>query len=569
MKAGASDIINDTNIGWVYLLFSLMFGIAFIFGSIMRKFKISVSIGYLFAGMILGLFIRVPRDVSDLLFFFSEISILLLFFEIGFEIHIDNIDKISGFPLYITALQLFLALSMSIGVLSLFDLSLNEVIIYGLMAAFSSTVFTYKLVEDAAPTRDDVKDTVLMVLAVQDIAIVIALSLIIGYTGSLLLRLIYVISSIVALTVLSLEFVKYVLNRVITIDDNGLILLLSYGLFLGVIASFLGFSTALGGFIAGLTASHVHDSDKLIKMMKPIRFVFLTLFLISMGLNMFIHPLNITEYITAFIIGVIITIIHIIVTMVSAVVAGGLGVKYGFEAGFYLSTISELTLVIAYYASLYGYVSSISALVSSTGIILGSLIASWLIFRKDYFIPKILNTLSYNRVAYLDELILGTRGIIRSKYTRIGRLFKKFIHGLGELLIITIVVGTSIKYIIEYVPINSFIIILAIISVYIFVFIRLYIRSRDTLNDLLLTFEKFREKSLLVKIIDRIYTSLVLVLSLMTVFIILYIEYKDILLYIDNYINTTMLVFTALFIIPLIELLLIFYEIKVIGKKGE
>lgn len=539
-----------------------MFGSAFLLGLFVKRAGISTSIGYLLAGLIIGLFIHIPKGFQDILLFFSEMSILLLFFEIGFEIHIDNIGKITGFPLYISILELILALSMSIGLLGLFGLSLTEILVYGLMAAFSSTVFTYRLLEEKPVTRGEVRETVLMVAAVEDIIIVISLSLLSGGASNIFYKLIYIVSLIAVLIILSLEFVKYFLSRIITFDENGLILLLSYGLFMGAFTGYLGFSTALGGFIAGLTSSHIEGSERLIEKLKPIRFVFIALFLISMGLNIFIERVGYVEYFWAIIIGVLIAIVHLIATVSATITAGGLGVKYGLETGFYLSTVSELTLVIAYYAMIYTSLPSTLILSASTGIIAGSIIASYMVFRKNYIIPRLLRLISYKRITVFDELMLKLRRIEGSRYKMVNTLFKRTIHIIGGLILLTIILGASIKFLIEHAFINSYVILGIILTTYIILYVVLYSKGRNTLHNLLLSIESMRRRRVLLKIIDRIYLSLVITLSLIVSLLILYFEYQEVFEYLSAYIDPQFIVFLTLFILPLIETIFIIYEMS-------
>lgn len=74
-----------------------------------------------------------------------------------------------------------------------------------------------------------------------------------------------------------MRFQKHVLPRVLVPGGTGLVLLITYGLLMGLVAGFLGLSPSLGAFIAGLKASRTWSSKKLMPLFKPVRVVFIML----------------------------------------------------------------------------------------------------------------------------------------------------------------------------------------------------------------------------------------------------------------------------------------------------
>ena len=550
---------------YYYLVFSLMLGLAFILGTLMKKIRLSASIGYLFAGLILSFFLHIPSDLMDLLAFFSEISIILLFFEIGFEVHIDNIGKIAGFPTYLSLLELVLALSMTLGLCSFLGIDTRTALIYGLMAAFSSTVFTYKLLEEKMPTRSEVKETVLMVAAVEDIIIVTVLAVMSSGGNNVLVHILYTVAVGIALFILSYEFTKKVLDKIISVDDNGLILLISYGLLISTASSVLGLSSALGAFIAGLTASHIKKSNDLMKLFKPIRFIFLTLFLISMGMNMFIYKTDLQTYVLSIGIGLLIVFVHVITTITSSIIAGGLGLKYGLETGFYLSTSSELSLVIAYYASMYMKIDLPLVLTASIAIITGSIVSSKLTYGRDHYIPLILRKISYEKYSIIDNTLLRIREFINKHQGKIYSLFKQLILNLGELLISTLIMGALLSIIHPTTTSEAILISFFVIIVYVTIFLRVYKRTRNILYKMLLETTK-SINDLQLRIIDRIYASLVIITTILLSFITIYVIHRGIYNVLADIIDPKILFFIALFVVPLAEIIFILYELWQMNK---
>jgi len=293
-----------------YAIFAILLALGFLLGGLLRKVRLSPAIGYLLAGLIIGFVLEVPEELSSLLTFLSEISILLLFFEIGFEIHITKLEYIRGFPLYISALEMSLAAPITVGIATALGAKLGEALVLGLIASFSSTVFTYKLLEDNKPSGKEIYGTVLMVAAVEDIIIVVALAMIRGAVESPYIFILETIAFGLVIFFLSLELTKRVRSKIVRADDSGLIFIISYGLLLGLVTSYLGLSPALGAFIAGLTTSSLAVSKDLIKMFKPVRAVFLVLFLVSMGLNISSVSLGLSTLLLIIAYAGVISIVH-------------------------------------------------------------------------------------------------------------------------------------------------------------------------------------------------------------------------------------------------------------------
>ena len=437
-----------TDVPHLYLVLMLALGLSF--GVLLKKARLSPALGFLLSGLTLGFFLKLPGGLSNALSFLSEVSILLLFFEIGFEIHVTRLNNLSGFPLYISLLELSLAVPMTVGSSVLFGFNLTEALILGLIGSFSSTVFTYKLLEEIKPEISDVYRTVLMVAAVEDIIIVVALAMISGGANPPTLFITELLALAIALFFIFLEFSRKVLSKIIKADETGLILLITYGLLAGVITSYIGLGPAFGAFIAGLTTSSIKSSKKLMKMFKPVRAVFLDLFLISMGITISSTPLTSTQFVIVVAISLILSLIHAFSTVFSSVSVGGLGLKHGLEAGFYLSTLSELALVISYYSYLEGLASPYIMSVAALSILFGSVNGSLLVNHKRKIIDSVIGSLTSEITTAIDGLGVSLRGVMRSPaHTILKGIFRTVMHSVGEILLMTLgftVIALEVNY---------------------------------------------------------------------------------------------------------------------------
>ncbi len=361
-----------------HTVLALLFVLGFLLALLVRKANLSGAIGYLLAGLIIGLMLPIPGKLMSMFEILSEVSIILLFFEIGFEIHIENIKDIIRQPLYISLVELLLANAFTILILYPLGIPVPQIVVVGLIASFSSTVFTYKLLEEHNPSSTVIK-TVLMVAAVEDIIIVISLNFIKGFIDGIISIVVKTLLFLLAGSIASYLFSKYILSRLVTHDERGLILMISYGLFMGVVADYFDLTPALGAFIGGLSISAVEHSKPVMKMFKPVRAVFITIFLLSMGVNIALLPISFETLLIGMAIGAVVAFIHCFSTLLSCILFGKGNRRERVETGSYLSTVSELALVIAYYSYIYGRPDGIIFVVASTAIIAGSIIASYLV----------------------------------------------------------------------------------------------------------------------------------------------------------------------------------------------
>jgi len=361
-----------------HTVLALLFALGFLLALLVRRANLSGAIGYLLAGLIIGLMLPIPGKLMSMFEILSEISIILLFFEIGFEIHIENVKDIIRHPLYISLVELLFANILIAIILYPFGTPVPLIIIIGLIASFSSTVFTYKLLEEHYPSPTVIK-TVLMVAAVEDIIIVISLNFIKGFADGIMLIVVKTLFFLLAGSIASYLFSKYILSRLISHDERGLILMISYGLFMGVVADYFDLTPALGAFIAGISISAVEHSKPVMKMFKPVRAVFITIFLLSMGVNIALLPINYETLLVGMVIGIVVAFIHCFSTLFSCMLIGRGNRRERIETGSYLSTVSELALVIAYYSYIYDRGDGIVFVVASTAIVTGSIIASYLV----------------------------------------------------------------------------------------------------------------------------------------------------------------------------------------------
>jgi Kef-type K+ transport system membrane component KefB len=245
------------------LLFDI--GIIILFSAILayiaRFLRQPIIIAYVLAGLIVGpvgLGIITNTEEITLL---SELGIVFLLFSVGLEIDFRRLSHVGFATLVGGTLQVVLTFFIGFFVGMLFGLDSVLSIYIGLLLAFSSTMIVAKILADRNELNTLHGRIMLGILLLQDIVAVIVLPL---------------LSNIEA--IVSFEFVILILLRGLGLFAIALLLnkfffpkILDYAakkheiLFLTAIANcfffigvsyFLGFSIAIGGFIAGISMAN-------------------------------------------------------------------------------------------------------------------------------------------------------------------------------------------------------------------------------------------------------------------------------------------------------------------------
>lgn len=257
------------------------------------RFKIPALIGFLCTGIIIG-----PGGLSWVksgheLELMSEIGIMLLMFSIGLEFSLKRIKEMKFEVLILGALQVCISMLVIFVIAITFGLNWQKSIFIAMILSVSSTAIVIKLLQDKNQLRTPAGKTMLGILLFQDMCVVPFIIFTPLLANSQQLELSPLISklSTALLLLFGISIVsKYILPKIIDIVFTSKVseLFLTFSLSmcfgLAILSAYTGFSMAMGAFIAGMvlaeSAYHYQiDSD-----VKPLRYLFLSLFFISVGM---------------------------------------------------------------------------------------------------------------------------------------------------------------------------------------------------------------------------------------------------------------------------------------------
>jgi CPA2 family monovalent cation:H+ antiporter-2 len=281
-------------------------GLAFVFGTIATRLRISPIVGYLLAGVAVGPF--TPGFVADpaLAPQLAEIGVILLMFGVG--LHFSLRDLLAQWFVVVPGalLQVTLSVLLGMGVAYTLGWSFGAAFALGLALSISSTVVLTRTLQANHLVDTERGHIAVAWLIVQDLITVVALVLlpplaltlqaveesagVIDYY-ELALTFAFVLLRLVAFVALMLlvgtRLVPILLHYVAHTGSRELFRLSVLAIALGVayVASqFFGVSLALGAFFAGMIMSESPLSQRAAEESLPLRDAFAVLFFVSIGM---------------------------------------------------------------------------------------------------------------------------------------------------------------------------------------------------------------------------------------------------------------------------------------------
>lgn len=308
---------------------------------------------------------------------FADVGVVLLMFSMGVEFSIGELMRVKSVALIGTPIGILLIVLFALGVGQLFGWSGKESLIIGASVSVASTMVLARLLNDSGRLAKPYGRVMIGITLVEDLA-VICMAVVISVLGSskngswlmVLSVLGKALLSLVPLILLAIKVIPMLLGRVKRTCNSELQLLAAIAICLGTaaLAQAIGFSVALGAFLAGVSISSLpklHDAHaKLV----PLRDTFVALFFVTLG--SLIHPQVLFHHLQ--LLGVMLLLIvggkFLVWTSVVRLFRYPLRTAVAVGAG--LTQIGELSFVVV-------QVSRLSGLVDDT--VFGTLIAASLI----------------------------------------------------------------------------------------------------------------------------------------------------------------------------------------------
>jgi monovalent cation:H+ antiporter-2, CPA2 family len=256
------------------------------------RFRIPSIVGFLLTGLAIGPsglgLVRHTESVSGI----AEAGVVLLLFAIGLELSLGRVLRLGRALLQGGAVQVGGTLAAVAAIAVAFGAEVPSAVLYGALVALSSTAIILKVYSERAALDGPDGRIVVPIALFQDLCIiplVLLVDLLGGRGGSAWHAVLTVGASSVAIAVLVIGgriVIPWVLARVAGVRSRELFTLTI--VFLGAGAAFatqqMGFSLALGAFIAGLVISESDYGAQALSDVIPFRDALTGIFFASVGM---------------------------------------------------------------------------------------------------------------------------------------------------------------------------------------------------------------------------------------------------------------------------------------------
>jgi CPA2 family monovalent cation:H+ antiporter-2/glutathione-regulated potassium-efflux system protein KefB len=272
----------------------LLLGFALGFVLVFRRLGLGATLGYLVAGAMVGPHVLgLVGDAQDKLHV-AELGITLLLFVVGLELNPARLWRMKRDILGLGALQVTLCGLAVAGVIALSGFSPAAAIALGLPLALSSTAQVLPMLQSSGRLRTPFGERAFAILLFQDLSLIPLITITAamsrnpadagGPPGWLLS--IYTVVAIVGLIAAGRFLIRPLFRLIGNLGEREMFVVAAL---FTVVASaavmeFLGLSTALGAFIAGVMLADSPYRHELEADVEPFRSILLGLFFLSVGM---------------------------------------------------------------------------------------------------------------------------------------------------------------------------------------------------------------------------------------------------------------------------------------------
>lgn len=333
---------------------------------IFKKLNQPLVLGYIIAGFITGPHFNFFPTVSDMtnIHTWSEIGVIFLLFALGLEFSFYKLKSVGSTAFIATAVEIGGMLAAGYACGTALGWNHMDSLFLGGMLSMSSTTIIIKAFEDLKLKGQRFTELVFGVLIVEDIAGIVMMVLLATLAAAAGISSMELAGSVVRLIfflilwfVLGMYLVPTFFKRARSLMNAETLLVASIGLCLGmvVLATNMGFSSALGAFIMGSLIAEAPNAEEIEHLVKPVKDLFGAVFFVSVG--MLVDPSLLLKYAVPIICIIVVTIVGKLIFSSGGVLASGQNLYTSLHCGFSLAQIGEFSFIIASLGMSLGVIS--------------------------------------------------------------------------------------------------------------------------------------------------------------------------------------------------------------------
>jgi CPA2 family monovalent cation:H+ antiporter-2 len=466
------------------LLFASVFSLLF------KWLKQPVVLAYIVSGIVISFFITKDDPQYEHIETWAEIGIIFLLFGLGLEFSFKKLMKVGSTAFIAT---LFIVVSMIVtGYLTgiCFGWSHMTSLFLGAMLCMSSTMIIIKVFDDLNLNNKNFTQIVLGILIIEDLVAVLLMVLLSTVAVSknfegmeMLFSIFKLVAFLLFWFLLGTFLIPTFLRKMKRFLNNEILLIISLALCLGMVylATYVGFSSALGAFIMGSILAETLDSERIEKMILPIKNFFGAIFFVSVG--MMIQVTAMEKYIVPILIISFVVIIGQMFFATTGILLSGQNLKTALSSGFSLTQIGEFSYIIGGLGLSLGVIESSLYQIIVSASVITIFTTPYIVKLADPVYALLERKLPESLQTFLNKNTSGARPVNQEN------IWKKFLSDMITSVLIyyllcVIILFFSLKYgtpfIQEYLPgLKGNLVLAALVIFFISPFMRLIINKED------------------------------------------------------------------------------------------
>ena len=318
--------------------------------------KQPVILGYILAGFLASPHFSFTPSITDAndIDIWADIGIIVLLFCRGLEFNFKKLVNVGG-SAAIAALTIICGMiTMGFAVGAMFNFTWINSLFLGTMLSMSSTTIIIKALTDLNMRKQKFTTVVFGVLVMEDLFAIIMMVLLSSIAvsssfegGELVFSILKLIFFLVICFLVGVYLIPTFFKKNKRYLNQETMLILSMGMCLAMVAlaTYSGFSEALGAFLMGTILAGTNEAERIEKIMEPIKNLFGAIFFVSVG--MLVDPAAIAEYYIPIIVLSVVVIVGQIVFGTGGLLISGQPVKIAVQSGFCLTQIGEFAFIVA------------------------------------------------------------------------------------------------------------------------------------------------------------------------------------------------------------------------------
>jgi CPA2 family monovalent cation:H+ antiporter-2 len=446
---------------------------------VFQRLRQPVVLGYILAGLLIGP--RVPFPVvadPDIVHALSELGVILLMFGLGLEFSLRKLFRGAPTAGLTALLQCSVMISLGYVTARLLGWSEMDSIFAGALVSISSTTIIAKAF-DEQKIGGELRELVVGILIVEDLIAVVLMAILTGAaSGSgvsaheLVILVLRLAGFLVGMVVIGLLVVPRLMRAVVRLGRPETIVVSAIGVGFGgaLLADELGYSVALGAFVAGMLVAESGKVREIEHLVEPVRDIFAAVFFVAVG--MLIDPAQIAAQWVAVLVFTAIVVVGKVTSVTIGAFVTGKSTTTAVSAGMSLAQIGEFSFIIAGLGLSLGvigdYVYPVAVAVSAVT----TLITPALIRRAHRFagfvdrkLPKPLQTFVALYGSWIEKLRTSRRES-RSLLRRFARTLLLDVAAIAAVLIATsLTFATDVALLVDNLGLSTRMARLVIVSV--------------------------------------------------------------------------------------------------------